>query len=437
MTVLIAIIAALAAIVIGAFLVVVHRVSRDGVVSIAGYRIARVPSGPEVLPASLQLVIDAIPAVVSCKDREGRIVLINAYTAALFGTTPAEVLGRRLDEGRPSALLASIAALDRMAIDARTTVGPVEHVDVGADGQPRTWLVTKVPQLDAAGAVDRLVTVAFDISDRKRVEASLIQSANDAEAASRAKATFLATMSHELRTPLNAIIGFSDMINAAIHGPVGSPKYQEYARDVAESGRFLLSIINDILDLSKIEAGQMVLNAQPTDLGELLQRCARLIEGRARQGSVELKLDAAENLPAVMADPRSLTQIIVNLLSNAVKFTNAGGEVRLGARLAGDGALEIVVADTGIGMSEEDVATALRPFEQIDRGLDRRHEGTGLGLPIVKGLVELHGGALDIRSEPGEGTTVTVRLPRDRVIAEEPVLTGGVPPRAAAQVSEG
>ncbi|MBL8838934.1 MAG: PAS domain-containing protein [Alphaproteobacteria bacterium] len=437
MTVLIAIIASLAAVVIGAFLVVVYRVSRTGGVSIAGYRISRAASGPEALPAGLQLVIDAIPAVVSCKDRDGRIVLINAYTAALFGASPAEILGRRIDEFQHGEVLAGAVALDRKAIDSRATVGPVEQVDTSVDGKSRTWLVTKVPQLDAAGAVDRLVTVAFDVTDRKRVEESLIRSANDAEAASRAKATFLATMSHELRTPLNAIIGFSDMINAAIHGPVGSPKYQEYARDVAESGRFLLSIINDILDLSKIEAGQMILNAQPTDLAELLQRCSRLIEGRARQGSVELMVNTAENLPAISADPRSLTQIIVNLLSNAVKFTNAGGEVRLDARLAEDGAVEIAVVDTGIGMSEEDIATALRPFEQIDRGLDRQHEGTGLGLPIVKGLVELHGGTLDIRSEPGEGTTVTVRLPRDRVIVEEPASSGGAPLRAAAKASDG
>jgi len=437
MTVLIAIIAALAGIVVGAFLFVVHRISQSGAVSVAGYRISREADASVPLPDSFQLVIDAIPGVVSCKDREGRIVLVNAYTAALLGSTPSAVLGRRREDFHGAGVFPNGAELDRRAIDTRAIVGPVEIVDPGPDGQARTWLVTKVPQLDAAGAVDRLVTVAFDVTDRKRVEESLIRSANDAEAASRAKATFLATMSHELRTPLNAIIGFSDMINAAIHGPVGSPKYQEYARDVAESGRFLLSIINDILDLSKIEAGQMVVNAQPTDLTELLQRCSRLIEGRAHQGSVELKVEAAADLPAVMADPRSLTQIIVNLLSNAVKFTNAGGTVRLAAGMAADGAVEIVVADSGIGMSEEDVQTALRPFEQIDRGLDRRHEGTGLGLPIVKGLVELHGGTLRIESEVGVGTTVTVRLPPDRVIGDAPVLAGAAPMRAAAQVSDG
>jgi PAS domain S-box-containing protein len=394
-----------------------------GGIRLAGWRLVR-DGDPLGAPDALQAMIDAIPAVVTCKDRDGRYVLMSAYQAALLGTTPAAAIGRSAAELHGERSGPDSVALDRGVIASAAPIGPIEEDHAEADGAMRSWLVRRVPLLDRAGAVSHIVTVAFDITDRKSAEDRLLRAVGDAEAASRAKATFLATMSHELRTPLNAIIGFSDMIHGAIHGPVGSAKYQEYARDVAESGRFLLAIINDILDLSKIEAGQLSINVQAVDLVELLQRCFRLIEGRARQGAVELTVDAHEGLPVVMADPRSLTQIVINLLNNAVKFTPAGGTVRLHAAATQAGAVEIVVTDTGIGMSEDDIAVALRPFEQIDRGHDRQHEGTGLGLPIVKGLVDLHGGALEIKSRTGEGTSVTVRLPPERVLP----LDGAPPP---------
>jgi signal transduction histidine kinase len=402
---------------------------RRGVMHLGGWRLVR-DSDPLGAPEALQSVIDAIPAVVTCKDRDGRYVLMSAYQATLLGTTPAAAVGHTAAELHGGRSGPDSGTLDHGVIASAAPVGPVEEDHADADGVMRSWLVRKVPLLDRAGAVSHVVTVAFDVTDRRNAEDRLLRAVGDAEAASRAKAIFLATMSHELRTPLNAIIGFSDMIHAAIHGPVGSPKYQEYARDVAESGRFLLAIINDILDLSKIEAGQLSINPQPVDLVELLQRCFRLIEGRARQGAVELTVDAHEGLPVVMADPRSLTQIVINLLNNAVKFTPAGGAVRLHAEATPAGAIEIVVTDTGIGMSEDDIAVALRPFEQIDRGHDRQHEGTGLGLPIVKGLVDLHGGALEIKSRAGEGTRVTVRLPRERVVPLD-----GAPPPGLTQAS--
>jgi PAS domain S-box-containing protein len=394
---------------------------------LGSWRLARADD-PMAAPEALQAVIDAIPAVVTCKDRDGRYVLMSAYQAELLGTTPVAAIGRTAAELHAGRDGPDSGALDPGVIASAAPVGPVEEDHPDADGAMRSWLVRKVPLVDRAGRVTHVVTVAFDVTDRRRAEGRLLRAVGDAEAASRAKATFLATMSHELRTPLNAIIGFSDMIHVAIHGPVGSPKYQEYARDVAESGRFLLAIINDILDLSKIEAGQLSINAQAVDLVELLQRCFRLIEGRARQGAVELTVDAQEGLPVVVADPRSLTQIVINLLNNAVKFTPAGGAVHLHAATTQAGAVEIVVSDTGIGMSEDDIAVALRPFEQIDRGHDRQHEGTGLGLPIVKGLVELHGGTLEIKSRLGEGTQAVVRLPPERVLPID-----GTPPPGLKQ----
>jgi signal transduction histidine kinase len=268
--------------------------------------------------------------------------------------------------------------------------------------------------------VTHIVTIAFDTTEQKRVERLLIEARNEAEAASRAKASFLATMSHELRTPLNAIIGFSDLIHQATYGPIGSAKYQEYAGHIAESGRFLLAIISDILDLSKIEAGCVTLRSETVDLVDLLHRCRRFLELRARQEEIEIVVQAEDGLPAIHADPRLLTQIITNLLCNAVKFSARAGQVALRAATACDGYVEICVEDKGIGMDEEEVAVALRPFEQVDREHARKHEGTGLGLPIVKALVELHGGDFAIKSARGMGTTATVRLPPHRVQAIAP-----------------
>ncbi|WP_019645995.1 ATP-binding protein [Novispirillum itersonii] len=250
-----------------------------------------------------------------------------------------------------------------------------------------------------------------------QVETELRTARDHADAANRTKSEFLANMSHELRTPLNAIIGFSEVMASEMFGPVGSPKYKDYAGSIHESGRHLLDIINDILDVSKIEAGQLVLSEEDVDLGDLLQASLRLVRERAATGSVTIVAVCPPGLPVLRADLRRLKQVLLNLLSNAIKFTLPGGSVTTAVDWKPGDGLSLRVTDTGIGMTEEEIAIAMTPFRQVDSGLARRQEGTGLGLPLTKALVALHDGVLSVHSTPGQGTTVTVWFPESRLIS--------------------
>ena len=245
----------------------------------------------------------------------------------------------------------------------------------------------------------------------RRYQDELIESRNDADAANRAKSEFLANMSHELRTPLNAIIGFSEFMASGALGPAGSLKYLEYARDINTSGRHLLDMISEVLDMSKIEAGQYELVPEDVDLSETAEFCVRLVAGRAEAGQITLANQVEPDLPKVRTDARALRQILLNLLSNAVKFTPAGGRVTVSAAANTPRDIVLIVSDTGVGMSAEDLRHVGEPFRQVGRSLTRQQEGTGLGLAITKRLVEMLGGKLQIESTPGRGTAVMVRLP--------------------------
>jgi PAS domain S-box-containing protein len=234
--------------------------------------------------------------------------------------------------------------------------------------------------------------------------------------ANLAQSQFLANVSHELRTPLSAIIGFSEIIKDEIMGPVGNTKYRDYIGDIHESGQHLLGLINDILDLSKIESGKDELHEDKIEIPEIIRSVLKLVGHRAEQGGIKLELELSDQLPALRADKRKLKQILINLLSNAIKFTDAGGRVTLMAWCRGDSGHVFQVIDTGIGMRLEDIPRALAPFEQVDNGLNRKFEGTGLGLPLTKALAELHGGTLDLQSQLGSGTTATVRFPAERIV---------------------
>ncbi len=255
------------------------------------------------------------------------------------------------------------------------------------------------------------IVFVSDFTDIKQREESFKQAKQEAEAASAAKSRFLANMSHELRTPLNAIIGFSEILNGQIFGELGNARYVEYSGDILRSGRHLLDVINSVLDLSKSEAGKMELKPQAIDLADVLHDCVRMVAEQCADAKLELVATGLDHELPVFGEAAKLRQIFLNLLSNAAKFTEAGGRIGIGTA-ADATTVSATISDTGIGMSPQDVQVALTAFGQVDNRLERKYEGTGLGLPLAKSFVELHGGSLDIESAVGHGTRVTVRLAR-------------------------
>jgi signal transduction histidine kinase len=251
----------------------------------------------------------------------------------------------------------------------------------------------------------------------KTIARDLGRARDEATIANRAKSEFLAHMSHELRSPLNAIIGFTEVMTSGMFGPVKPARYREYVEDINASGVHLLAVINDLLDLSKAESGRMELNETPVRISDAAASAMRLVRERAYEATVKLTVDAPETLPALRADERMIKQIILNLLTNSVKFTQPGGTVAVAARIDDEGRLELSVADTGVGIDAEDIPKVLEAYGQADVARTRSSEGTGLGLPLVKSMAELHGGSIELDSTPGEGTTVTVRFPADRLVA--------------------
>ncbi|MBT7571597.1 MAG: hypothetical protein HN632_16765 [Rhodospirillaceae bacterium] len=250
----------------------------------------------------------------------------------------------------------------------------------------------------------------FEVEARKLVEKKMLASKTEAEMANRSKSEFLANMSHELRTPLNAIIGFSEVLSEKIFGPLGNEKQEEYVKNIHGSGQHLLDLINDILDVSAIEADRLDLDETDVDIHDAVKASLLLLKSRAEQGGVELINTIDGHQPVIHADKRRMKQVLVNLLSNAVKFTEAGGTVSIGAESHDDGATVIFVSDTGIGMTDEEITRAMEPFGRVHAAEVRESEGTGLGLPLTKMLVEAQGGRLKITSEPGMGTTVKVEF---------------------------
>lgn len=302
-----------------------------------------------------------------------------------------------------------------------TITGPYSRdaILIGRDGKRSAVVVNaaKVPE-DSKSEVRYYASIT-DITELRIAEQRLKQQNVELETANRAKSQFLANMSHELRTPLNAIIGFSEMFVNSTFGPLGSEHYQEYAKDIHNSGNHLLGIINDILDLSKIEAGQMELREAQLDVAQIVNSAVRIVHERAANAELKLVTQLPDQLPKLNADERGVKQMLINLLSNAIKFTDAGGTITIGADCR-NGALLLGVADTGIGMSKDDAIVAMKPFGQVDSSNTRKYEGTGLGLPLVKSLIELHGGRIRIDSGQKRGTTVTLTFPQERTVNAGP-----------------
>jgi len=262
---------------------------------------------------------------------------------------------------------------------------------------------------------ERTRDLSREAARREQTEIDLRAAMDQADFANRSKSEFLANMSHELRTPLNAIIGFAQVLRDEMFGALGNTRYRDYAADINDSGQHLLDLINDILDLSKVESGKVELYEDDIEVAALLRSALNMVQERAASGGVALETKVPDGLPALYADERKLKQILVNLLSNAVKFTKPGGVVTLRTWCDVHSGYLFQIQDTGIGMAQEDVPKALSPFGQVDSALNRQYQGTGLGLPLSKTLAELHGGILDLQSEPGVGTTVTLRLPAARL----------------------
>ena len=264
--------------------------------------------------------------------------------------------------------------------------------------------------------IERTRELTLEVRERKLAQDALLLSKQEVEVASLAKSQFLASMSHELRTPLNAILGFSEIMASESYGPNGAETFKEYAGLIHGAGEHLLELINDVLDVSKVEAGELELHEEKISVDKLAEACLRMVRDRADRGKIQLCPAVAEGLPGLWADERRAKQVLLNLLSNAVKFTPDGGTINTTARLDENGSFEITVSDTGIGMSLEELNIALKPFGQVDGSLARKFEGTGLGLHLAQELMKLHGGRLEIESKKEVGTRATIHFPAERVI---------------------
>jgi len=369
--------------------------------------------------ARSQLLLDHVGDLVTWHDASGAVVFANAAARTLAGADPRELLGRGLFErvhiaDRPlflKALSDAAHGAEGVTVSFRTLFVPRDGA--GESRLPVSlWLEMQACRVAGAAAADgaAVVCVMRDVTERRAAEETRERGHAEALRANDVKGQFLATVSHELRTPLNAIIGFSEMLSAEDNGWLDAQKRLEYARIIHASGHHLLEVVNTLLDISKIESGAMTIEREPLDLAAMAQDCCTLMALRAETGGVSLERVVGPALAAMEGDRRALKQVLLNLLSNAIKFTPAGGRVTLAVVRDGD-TIDLSVSDTGIGIAAVDLPKLGDPFFQAKGAYDRTHEGTGLGLSVVRGLVGLHGGRLTIESAPDVGTRVSVRLP--------------------------
>ena len=386
------------------------------VIDVTGRRAAEQAARDSETRFSRMLAI--APDAIIATDGKLRITVFNQGAENVFGFSAAEVLSRSINVLIPERFrrhhAGHVEAFLSADDDSRMMSNRAEIFGLRKDGAefPAEASISKLK----IGDEMMLTLMLHDITERKQAEADLVAAKEQAEYADRAKSEFLANMSHELRTPLNAIIGFAEMMTRQAYGPLGNPQYQEYSEGIFESGDHLLELINDILDISKIEAGQAELRESELDAATVIKDCRRLIEPRAREAGLSVHDHYGQGMPKLRADERLLKQMLLNLLSNAVRFTDQGGEIEIDGELTTEGLLKLSVRDTGIGIADADIPKAMSTFGQVDGALNRRFGGTGLGLPLVKALAEMHDGGFEIESTLGVGTKATIWFPPGRVV---------------------
>jgi signal transduction histidine kinase len=354
----------------------------------------------------LRVAIDSIPDGFVLYDAADRLVLCNDKFVE-FCRPAANVIRTLVTAG---ALSTAHGDVDHRVTRWRDRGGDstASFEERMTDGR---WLRISEQRTPDGG----VVSVLTDITELKQREEALRDAKDSADRANHAKTAFLATMSHELRTPLNAVIGFSDMMAQEVFGPIGDPHYAEYAQDIRNSGQHLLAIINDILDMAKIESGKLEMSEARFALSDLITDAVRLLRERARAAGIELVVEIGAEPLVLQGDRQLIRQVLLNLYSNALKFTPPGGRVHTEIDRRPDGSVVVRITDTGIGIARADLVRVLEPFVQVENYLQRRHDGTGLGLPLVKAMVELHGGTFELDSVLGGGTTAAVTFPACRI----------------------
>ena len=361
----------------------------------------------------LSRAVEQSPASVMITDTSGTISYINPKFERVSGYSFNEAVGQKanlLSSGEKST--AEYANLWQTISKGEEWRG--EFHNKRKDGTLFWEYASISPVKDEHGHITHYLAVKEDITERKQATAELMHAKEQAELASHAKTQFLANMSHELRTPLNAIIGFSEIIKEQMFGPLGNDNYIEYSSNILASGHHLLDVINDILDVSRIEAGTMTIRDDVVDLGHLCDECIEMVSPQADMAKLALIKSIQDGLPLLRGDMIRIKQIIINLLSNAIKFTPQDGKVELIAEEKKDGSVDLIVRDTGFGIPKDKQDKILEPFEQVSDIYSRNHEGSGLGLFLVTSFVNLHNGTLNIDSETDRGTTITVTFPATR-----------------------
>ncbi len=383
------------------------------------------PRDADPLALALEQIVRGTTEAVVVIDANQTIAHFNPGAERLFGWSNEAAVGQPLEILLPPDVRHAHAGYVKAFMAGQDAVRWMnDRADVTAVRADGSTFLAEATIVSGEGASGRFyAAVLRDVTERRDYEARLQESVRDlkqaryaAEVANRAKSEFVASISHELRTPLNAVIGFAHIMRSELHGPLGSHRYAAYAADIEESAQRLLLLVGDILDVSRLEAGQVELAPESVALDDLLASCKRLIAPRAAERGVYLHADPGVQPTKLFVDPRFMKQVLVNLLANAVKFTEEGGRVHLSATRTSSGGVRLRIADTGIGIPPEQLERIFEPFVQADGSLARRFEGSGLGLVLVRALIELHGGQVSMESQPGVGTTATVVLPPSAVV---------------------